>query len=100
MSQIPRDLVKEEGRDTEEDIDRFTFALETLAQSSSSAPARGLDRLDRLLARVDQLYTLLDSHVQHTTNQFAYVQGQITALSSQIEDLSVDHGSDSESDQF
>ena len=38
--------------------------------------------------------------MRYTANQFAYVQGQITALSSQIDDLSVDHGSDSKSDQF
>ena len=70
---IPRDCVKEEGGDTEEEIDRFTSALETSVQPSFSAPTRGPDRLDHLLARVDQLYTLLDSHVQHTAEQFAYV---------------------------
>ena len=100
VSSIPRDRVEEEGSDTKEEIDRFTTTLETSAQPSSSAPARGLDRLDRLLARVDQLYTLLDSHVQHIADQFAYIQGQITTLSSQIEDLSIDHGSDSEFDLF
>ena len=31
------------------------------------------------------MYTMLDSHVQHTTSQFAYIQGQITTLSSQID---------------
>ena len=36
---IPRDRVKEEGGDTEEEIDRFTSAPEPLAQPSSSAPA-------------------------------------------------------------
>ena len=70
---IPQARVEEEEGDTEEEIDRFTSTLETLAQPSSSAPTRGLDRLDRLLARVDQLYTLLDSHVQHIADQFAYV---------------------------
>ena len=70
---IPWDRVEEEGGDTEEEIDRFTSTLETLAQPSSSAPTRGPNRLDRLLARVDQLYTLLDSHVQHIADQFAYV---------------------------
>ena len=65
---IPWDRVEEEGGDTEEEIDRFTSALKTSAQPSSSAPTRGPDRLDRLLARVDQLYTLLDSHVQHTAD--------------------------------
>ena len=73
MHTIPQDRVEEEGGDIEEEIDRFTSTLETLAQPSSSAPTRGLDRLDRLLARVDQLYTLLDSHVQHIADQFAYV---------------------------
>ena len=83
---IPRDRFKEEGRDTEEEIDRFTSAPET--------------SVDHLLARVEQMYTMLDSHMQHTADQFAYVQGQITALSSQIDDLSVDRGSDLEFDQF
>ena len=46
------------------------------------------------------MFTMLDSHVQHTIDLFAYIQGQITALSSQIDNLSVDHGSDLESDQF
>ena len=50
---IPRDRVEEEGGDTEEEIDRFTSAPETSAQPSSSAPTQGLDRLDRLLARVE-----------------------------------------------
>ena len=39
VSQTPRDHVKEEGGDTEEEIERFTTALETSAQPSSSAPA-------------------------------------------------------------
>ena len=43
---------------------------------------------------------MLDSHVQRTADWFAYVQGQITNLSSQIDYLSIDQGSDSESDQF
>ena len=86
--------------DTEEKIDRFTSAPESSAQPSSSTLARGPDRLDRLLDRVDQMYTMLDSYVQHTATQFAYIQGQITALSSQIKDLSMAQGSDSKSDQF
>ena len=75
VSSIPRDCAKEEGGDTEEEIDRFTTTPETSAQLSSSALARGPDRLDRLLARVDQMFTMLDSHVQHTADQFAYIQG-------------------------
>ena len=97
---IPHDSVADEGEDTWEEIDKFTSATEPSAQLSSSAPARGPDRLNRLLDRVEQMYTMLDSHMRHTANQFAYVQGQITALSSQIDDLSVNHGSDSESAQF
>ena len=95
---IPQDRIKDEGGDIEEEIDRFTSVPETSAQPSSSTPTRVPDKLDRLLARVDQLYTLLDSHMQHTADRFAYVQGQITALSSQFDDLSVAHGSNSESD--
>ena len=49
VSSIPRDHVEEEGGDTKEEIERFTTASETLAQPSSSVPARRLDRLARLL---------------------------------------------------
>ena len=97
---IPQDQLKDEGGDTEEEIDRFTSAPESSTQPSSSAPARGPDRLDRLLDRVDQMYTMLDSYVQHTTTQFAYIQGQITALFSQIEDMLMEQGSDSKFEQF
>ena len=97
---IPKDHIANKGEDTKEEIDRFTSATEPSAQPSSSAPAQGPNRLNRLLDRVEQIYTMLDSHMRHTVDQFAYVQGQITALSSQIDDLSVNHGSDSESDQF
>ena len=82
VSQIPRDNVDEEGGDTVEEIDRFTSAPEGSAQPSSQAQARGPDRLDHLIARVEQMYGMLDSHVQHTTDRFAYIQGQIIALSS------------------
>ena len=82
VSQIPRDDVEEEGGDTEEEIDRFTSALEGSTQPSSQAQAQGLDRFDCLIARVEQMYGMLESHVQHTMDQFTYVEGQITALSS------------------
>ena len=82
ISQIHRDNVEEEGGDTEEEIDRFTSALESSAQPSSQAQAWGPDGLDHLIARVEQMYGMLESHVQHTSDQFAYIQGQITALSS------------------
>ena len=61
MSQIPRDRAKEEGGDTEEEIERFTTALESLAQPSSSALARGPDKLHHLIAKVEQMFTMLDS---------------------------------------
>ena len=48
-----RDHVEEEGGDTEDEIERFTTALNTSAQPSSSTLARGPDRLDRLIARVE-----------------------------------------------
>ena len=48
VSSVPRDCVEEKDGNTEEEIDRFTTALETSAQLSSSALARGPDRLDRL----------------------------------------------------
>ena len=33
------------------------------------------------------MYEMLESHMQHTMDQFTYVEGQIIALSSQIEDM-------------
>ena len=47
----------------EEEIDRFTSAPEGSAQPSSQAQAQGLDRLDHLIARVKQMYGMLESHV-------------------------------------
>ena len=70
---IPQDRVASKGGDTEEEIDRFTSTPETSAQPSSSTPARGTDRLDCFLDRVDQMFTVLNSHVQYTADQFAYV---------------------------
>ena len=63
---IPQHRVEDEGGDTKEKIDRFTSIPESSAQPSSSAPAWGPNRLDRILARVEQMYTMLDSHVQRT----------------------------------
>ena len=70
---IPQVRVADEGKDTKEEIDRFTSAIEPSTQPSSSAPARGPDRLNCLLDRGEQIYTMLDSHMRHITNQFAYV---------------------------
>ena len=38
MHTIPQDRVEDEGGDTEEEIERFTSAIEPSAQPSSSAP--------------------------------------------------------------
>ena len=70
---IPQDHVANKSEDTKEEIDRFTSATKPSTQPSSSAPTRGLDRLDHLLDRVEQMYTMLDSHMWHTADQFAYV---------------------------
>ena len=106
ISQIPRDNVKEEGGDMEEEIDRFKSAPEGLAQPSSQAQARGPNCIDHLIAWVEQMYGILQSYVQHTTDQFTYIEGQITAISSQINDMMMEQqrqqqdGSESESEQF
>ena len=100
FSQIPRDNVKGEDEDIEEEIDRSTSVLKGSVQPSSQAQARGIDHLDRLIARVEQMYGMLESYVLHTSNQFAYMQSQITTLSSQIEDMMMEQGSDLESEQF
>ena len=66
MHMIPQDRVADEGEDMEEEIDRFTSATKPSAQPSSSTLARGPDRLDRLLDRIEQMYTMLDSYMRHT----------------------------------
>ena len=53
VSQIPRDNVEEEGGDTDEEIDKFTSALESSAQPSSQAQAQGPDCLDYLMTRIE-----------------------------------------------
>ena len=50
---IPQDHVEDKDGDTKEEIERFTTAPENSAQPSSHAPARGPNRLDRLIARVE-----------------------------------------------
>ena len=71
----------------EEEIDRFTSALEGSAQPSSQAYARAPDCLNHLIARVEQMYGMLESHMQNTLTQFTHIKGQIIALSSQIDDM-------------
>jgi len=71
VSQIPKDNVEEEGGDTEEEIDRFTSSPESSTPTSSHA--QELDCLDHLMAWIEQMYSMLESHVQHTSDQFAYI---------------------------
>jgi len=79
VSQIPRD---EEGADTEEEIEHFTSILEDTTQPSSQERARALNHLDHLIRRVEGLHGMMASQISHSTSQFTYLEGQITALSS------------------
>ena len=79
VSQIPRD---EEGADTEEEIEHFTSVSEDTTQPSSQERARALDRLNHLIRRVEGLHGMIASQINHSTSQFTYLEGQITALSS------------------
>ena len=49
--------------------------------------ARALNRLDHLIGRVEELHIMLASHINYSTTQFTYLEGQIIALSSQIDDM-------------
>ena len=88
----------------EEEIERYTSVPEGSTQpSSSQAQAWGPDHLDCLMARVEEMYGMLERHVKNTIDQFTYVEGQITTLSSQIDDMRIEQqqdGSESKSEQF
>ena len=88
----------------EEEIDCFTFALKDTTQPSSQARTWAPDYLDHIFVKVEQMYGMLESHMQHSSTQFTYIESQITALSSQIDDMMRDQqlqeDSDSESTQF
>ena len=71
--QIPRDDAAEERGDTEEEIEHFTSVPEDTIQPSSQAQARAPDSLNHL--------------INHSTSQFTYLEGQITASSFQIDDM-------------
>ena len=96
-SQIPRDEAAEEGGNTDEKIKRFTSILKDTPQPSSPAQARASNRLDYILGRVEEMHTMLTSHTNYSMRQFTYLQGQITSLSSQTQNL---EKSKSESDAF
>ena len=86
-SQIPRDEAADEGGNTEDEIDQFTHVPEDTPQPSSQAQARAPNQLDLILGRVEEMHTMLTACIDYSTRQFTYLQGQITALSSQIQDL-------------
>ena len=68
-------------------LNLFLFATFVVSMvTSSQAPTREPDRLDHLMAKVELMYNMLERHVKNTTDQFTYVEGQITALSSKIDD--------------
>ena len=87
VSQIPIDDVVEEGGDTKEEIEHFTSVPEDTAQPFSQAQARALDSLNHLIRRVKELHVMLALHINHSTSQFTYLEGQITASSFQIDDM-------------
>ena len=73
ISQIPRDNVEEEGGDTKEEIERFTSTPEDTTQPFTQACARAPDHLNHLIARIKQMYGMLESHMQHSSTQFTYI---------------------------
>ena len=102
VSKILRDEEVAEEGNTNEDINRYTSIPEDTAQPSSQAQARAPDRLDHLIGRVEELYMILASHINYSTTQFTYLEGKITALSSQVDDLmrKLEPKSDLESNAF
>ena len=98
VSQIPRDEAAEEGGNIDEEIDRFTSVPEDTPQPSSQAQARAPNHLDFLLGRVEKMHAMLASHINYSTRQFTYLQGQITTIFSQIQDMM--EKSELESDAF
>ena len=93
-----RDEDVEERGKTNEEIDCFTSVPEDTPQPSSQAQARAPNCLDLLLGKVEELHIMLTSHINYSTIQFTYLQGQITALSFQVQDMMAK--SDSEFDTF
>ena len=79
-SQILRDEVVEEGGNTIEEIEQFTSVPKDTSWPSSQARAPG--HLDYVHGRVEEMHAMLTSHIDYSTRQFTYLQGQITTLSS------------------
>ena len=100
--QIPRDDAAEERGDTEEEIEPFTSVPEDTIQPSSQALARAPNHIDHPIKRVEELQVMLTSHINYSTSQFTYLEDQITALSSQIDDMmrKSEPESNSKSDAF
>ena len=98
--EIPKEILPPEPKEVQEIVEQEPTSpstpdtpsvVEDLAYISTSSDSE---------TYVEQMYGMLESHLQHTLDQFAYIQGQITALSSQIEDMTMEQGSELESEQF
>ena len=96
--EIPKEILPPEPRVVQEIVEQEPTSpstpdtpsvVEDLAYISTSSDSE---------TYVEQMYGMLESHVQHTVDRFAYIQGQITALSSQIEDMTMEQGSELESE--
>ena len=102
VSQIPSDDATKERGDIEKEIEHFTSVPKDTTQPSSQPHARAPDRINHLIGRVEELHVILDSHISYSTSQFTYLEDQITALSSQIDDMmrKLEPELDSKSDAF
>ena len=96
-SKIPRDEAAAEDGNIEDEINHFTHVLEHTPQPSSQAQARAPNCLDFIRGKVEEMHAMLISHIDYSTRKFTYLKVQITALSSQIQDLEI---SDLESNTF
>ena len=88
--EIPKEILPPEPRVVQEIVEQEPTSpstpdtpsvVEDLAYISTSSDSE---------TYVEQMYGMLESHLQHTLDQFAYIQGQITVLSSQIEDMTIE----------
>ena len=75
ISQIPRANVAEEGGDTKEEIEHFTSVPEDTARPFCQTCAWAPYHLNHLIERVEQIYGMLDPHMQQSSSQFTYLEG-------------------------
>ena len=97
-----RDDIEAKLGNTDEEINRFILGPDDVEasptqvqpQEQPQAPVHAFDHLVLLLDRFDHfqqseeaMQQTLDDHCAYTTTQMTYLQEQITALSTQIQDL-------------